>query len=130
MLKKVFTIVGLAALSVSAQTPTPLPDGDLVKELAQFTNISFGLYSGYITLSKTKKDLHYIAALSQNDYKNDPVIVQLNGERGCSALVSFGFENGPYLHEDNSHDFSPNPHSWNKNATVIYLDAIAGVGFS
>jgi hypothetical protein len=53
-----FTVVGLASLALA------YPDADLVSSLEQMTDISFGLYSGYVTVTGTKNQLHYVAALS------------------------------------------------------------------
>ena len=48
MLKKaLFAIVGFAAASVLAQG-TGYPDADIVTELWQQPDLSFGLYSGYL----------------------------------------------------------------------------------
>ena len=52
MLKTVFatlTIAGLVSLT------SAYPDKDKVTTLDQFTDISFGLYSGYVPIDKTKK---------------------------------------------------------------------------
>lgn len=55
---------------------------------------------------------------------------------GCSSLLALFVENGPYhiVERNNGGDDSSssllrlNPHSWNSNATVIYLDQPAGTG--
>ena len=93
-------------------------------------DLSFGLYSGYLPISGSKKELHYLTALSQNDYKNDPVIVWFNGGPGCSSLLGFLQEHGPYTVNDGEMNFTKNDYSWNKEATVIYIEAPAGVGYS
>ena len=43
------SVVGLASLALA------YPDTDLVKQLNQFDDISFGLYSGYVAIPNTKK---------------------------------------------------------------------------
>lgn len=93
-------------------------------------DLSFGLYSGYLNITGTSKRLHYVAALSQNDWQTDPVILWFNGGPGCSSMVGWAQEHGPYVVNDGQENFVKNDYSWNKEATVIYLDSPAGVGYS
>jgi len=107
-----------------------LPAADLVTSLWQMPDLSFGLYSGYLPISGSDKQLHYLTALSQNDYTKDPVIVWFNGGPGCSSLLGFLQEHGPYTIKDGETNFTKNDYSWNKQATVIYIESPAGVGYS
>ncbi|GAA6062652.1 hypothetical protein JCM10212_003464 [Sporobolomyces blumeae] len=66
---------------------------------------------------------------SRNDPKNDPVVLWLNGGPGCSSFTGLLQENGPCKIQEKG-DPVRNPHSWNSNATVIFLDQPVGVGFS
>jgi carboxypeptidase C (cathepsin A) len=120
----------LLALLAAVGTVSAYPTGDKVNELWQWTDISWGLYSGYAPIPSSKKSLHYVAALSQQNKTTDPVIVWFNGGPGCSSMLGFLQEHGPYSLEDGSTTFTPNPYSWNKEANVIYIEAPAGVGFS
>lgn len=86
MLKKAIatlTIVGLASL-ISAY-----PTADQVKTLDQMPDLSFGLYSGYVPIGTTKKQIHYMAALSKTDPKTSPNIIWFNGGPGCSSMLGF-----------------------------------------
>ena len=67
---------------------------------------------------------------SQNDPETDPLILWLNGGPGCSSMTGFLYEHGPYIFPLESVNLTQNIYSWNTNASVIYLDAPAGVGFS
>ena len=127
MLKKVLAIVGFSSMALAQ---SGYPTEDLVTELWQHTNLSFGMYSGYLTIPHTKKELHYVAVLSQNNASTDPVILWLNGGPGCSSLLGYAMEHGPYVIEDGKQNFSENAYAWNQNATVIYLDSPAGIGYS
>jgi len=130
MLKKVLALVGFAAMA-QAQTPgTGFPEGDYVTELWQMPDLSFHLYSGYLNITHTKKELHYVAALSKGNVTSDPVIIWLNGGPGCSSMIGFAMEHGPYVIEDTKDNFTANLYSWNNNATVIYIESPAGVGYS
>jgi carboxypeptidase C (cathepsin A) len=39
-------------------------------------------------------------------------------------------ENGPVLYDKESQQFKLNDYSWNKNASILYIESPAGVGFS
>jgi serine carboxypeptidase-like clade 1 len=93
-------------------------------------DLSFGLFSGYVPIDSTSKELHYVAALSKGDYTKDPVIIWFNGGPGCSSMLGFLQEHGPYVMDDGTTTFKENLYTWNKEATVIYLESPAGVGFS
>jgi len=45
-------------------------------------------------------------------------------------MLAFMQEHGPLVIDDDSSVIKVNPHPWNKNASVIYLESPAGVGFS
>ena len=128
MLKKLLAIVGFAAVA-SAQG-TGFPEEDRVKELWQQPDLSFGFYSGYLPITGTQKELHYVAALSRNDPMNDPVIIWFNGGPGCSSMLGWAQEHGPYSLADGATNFTFNDWSWNNNANMIYIEAPAGVGYS
>lgn len=124
------TILTLLAISYSMAADS-LPDiQDRVQSLWQMPDLSFGLYSGMLPIQGTQKQLHYVAAFSQNDWKKDPVILWFNGGPGCSSMLGWTQEHGPYVIEDETQNFTRNMYSWNTNATVIYFDSPAGVGYS
>ena len=116
--------LGLFALVRSA------PSDDLVTSLDQMPDLSFGMYSGYLPIGTTAKKLHYVAALSQNDPATDPVIVWFNGGPGCSSMLGWAQEHGPYVMEDGTDSFVHNDYAWNMEANLFYIESPAGVGFS
>merc|ERR1712137_502741 len=87
-------------------------------------------YGGYITVNETlNKEYYYWFVESQNDPENDPVLLWLQGGPGCSGLLGFWQENGPFKLLPNDTVVS-NPLSWNQKANVIYVEQPSGVGFS
>jgi serine carboxypeptidase-like clade 1 len=85
------------------------------------------------------RNLFYYMAESERDPLNDPVVLWLNGGPGCSSFDAFVYEHGPFLFSASSPDgisngelplLKPNPFSWSKVATMIYLDSPANVGLS
>ncbi|KAK2732413.1 hypothetical protein FQN57_002915 [Myotisia sp. PD_48] len=86
-------------------------------------------YSGYLDDNENDKHLFYWFFESRNDPKNDPVVLWLNGGPGCSSLTGLFLELGPAT-IDKKLKIVPNPHSWNSNASVIFLDQPVNVGYS
>ena len=116
-------LVGLASAALLKDLVTNLPGLP--------STPTFDIYSGYLDIPNSLgKALHYVFVESQNDPITDPVILWLNGGPGCSSLDGLFYEHGPYIFIDNSTTLVNNPYSWNTNASVIYLEAPAGVGFS
>ena len=67
---------------------------------------------------------------SQHDPDNDPVLLWLNGGPGCSSLIGFSYENGPFRFNTNSTTISISNHSWNRQANLLYIESPGSVGFS
>ncbi|KAF7635837.1 Carboxypeptidase [Meloidogyne graminicola] len=91
--------------------------------------INFKHYSGFLQVSKTKY-FHYILTKSQNNPEKDPLILWLNGGPGCSSLLGLFSELGPYLISENGSKLLENPYSWNKNASILFIESPSGVGYS
>jgi carboxypeptidase C (cathepsin A) len=104
---------------------------DIVEYLPEMGNFTeFKLYSGYLDVSDSGKYLHYVLAESQNDPSNDPLVIWFNGGPGCSSMLGFLQEHGPYVQEDDDDFFHKNDYSWNKEANMLYIESPAGVGYS
>lgn len=88
------------------------------------------MYSGYVNLLNTSKNIHYVLAESQGDSEKDPLLIWFNGGPGCSSMLGWSQENGPWALEDGAKTFHKNEFSWNTNANVLYIEQPAGVGFS
>lgn len=123
----VYILLNLLALLSSA------PAEDLV-DLSKLPNkfkvdYKSQIYSGYLQSTPGNK-LHYVFTPSQRDSKSDPLVLWLNGGPGCSSLLGFLSENGPFYFKDWTLDITNNKYSWNKLANVLYIESPAGVGFS
>lgn len=105
---------------------------DLVTNLPGLPDVpNFDIYSGYLDIPNSLgKSLHYVFVESQNNPTTDPLLLWLNGGPGCSSMDGFVYEHGPYVFSGNGTTLERNIYSWNTNASVIYLETPAGVGFS
>jgi serine carboxypeptidase-like clade 2 len=99
-LKKMRSNSFAMAAAVLAAVGYALPIADKVESLYMMPDLSFGLYSGYLGVDGSSKQLHYVTALSQNNWQTDPVIVWFSGGPGCSSMVAWLQEHGPYNLED------------------------------
>ncbi|KHJ80936.1 serine carboxypeptidase, partial [Oesophagostomum dentatum] len=103
------------------------------QEIKELPGVSFELnfkhYSGFFKVSDTHL-LHYWFVESQNDPANDPLIFWFNGGPGCSSLDGLLNEMGPYVANMDGKSLRSNPWSWNKLASVVYIESPAGVGYS
>ena len=123
--KKSFVCAALYAAAMAA------PAADKVDSLPGMQTFdTYGVYSGYVSIPNTTRLMHYMFVESQNDPTTDPLIFWFNGGPGCSSMLGWAQENGPWKMENGSSVFVPNDYSWNMRANVMYLESPAGVGFS
>ena len=86
-------------------------------------------YSGYLNISD-EKAFHYVLFESQHNPDTDPLILWLNGGPGCSSLIGFSYENGPFRFNTNRTSIQISNHSWNREANLLYIESPGSVGFS
>lgn len=93
-------------------------------------NPGFNMFSGYLTVSKENgRNIFYWFVESLGDPATDPVVFWTNGGPGCSGLIGFGMEHGPFrISKDGT--LRPSRGSWNGVASILYVEQPAGVGFS
>ena len=74
-------------------------------------------------------DMFYWVFYSRDSRANDPLTIWLTGGPGCSSELAIFYENGPFTINDDL-SLAKNPHSWNNNANLLYVDQPVGTGFS
>jgi carboxypeptidase C (cathepsin A) len=119
------TSVLLSLFAVSAK-----PAEEIVTSLPQMGTFPYGVYSGYVPIPGTSRTIHYVLVESANNWQTDPLVIWTNGGPGCSSMLAFTTENGPYSMADNTTTFFKNDYSWNNNANMLYIEHPGGVGFS
>ena len=103
---------------------------DLVTELpGLYWQPNFNQFSGYLNLRGTEKYIHYWLTESESNPETDPLVFWTNGGPGCSGLIGFMTEQGPFRPDENG-NLNENIYAWNKIANMVFLEQPVGVGFS
>jgi carboxypeptidase C (cathepsin A) len=89
----------------------------------------FNQFSGYLNLEGTEKNIHYWLVEAEVNPESAPVVLWTNGGPGCSGLIGFMTEQGPFR-PDVDGNLEPNVYAWNKIANMVFLEQPVGVGFS
>ncbi len=127
-----FVLVGFAfaARSLRGMQYTTDALADQVTNLPGLnTDINFNQFSGYLKLGDSEKHIHYWFVESESNPATDPVVFWTNGGPGCSGLLGFLTEQGPFRPNENM-DLKINEWRWNKIANVVFLEQPIFVGYS
>ena len=123
-------LLTLQALALASAEYTPEAVADQVTNLpgAEKLDFNFNQFSGYLQVNGSK-NMHYWMVESMNDPATDPVTFWTNGGPGCSGLLGFMSEQGPFRpNKDMSLSF--NDYAWNKVSNMVFVEQPCGVGFS
>jgi carboxypeptidase C (cathepsin A) len=124
MFQKELILFALAALSQAK------PEEDRVTSLPDVVDqFRFEAFSGYLNVDEHKR-LHYLFVESQSNPETDQLVIWFNGGPGCSSLLGFAQEHGPYVMNSGTDYWVENQYSWNREANMLYIESPAGVGFS
>ena len=92
-------------------------------------DVNFNQFSGYLKLKNTQKNIHYWFVESESKPASAPLVFWTNGGPGCSGLIGFLTEQGPFRPDING-NLNMNEWRWNKIANMVFLEQPVGVGFS
>ncbi|PIN11143.1 Serine carboxypeptidases (lysosomal cathepsin A) [Handroanthus impetiginosus] len=98
--------------------------------------LPFKLETGYIGVGEhDERQLFYYFIESEAEPETDPLLFWLSGGPGCSGFSGLVFEVGPLAFDLATFGGSfpsliINPYSWTKIASIIFIDAPVGAGFS
>ncbi|KAK7283240.1 hypothetical protein RIF29_12632 [Crotalaria pallida] len=134
--KILFVII--LVLQISSKFVT---SGNIVQFLPGFQGqLPFTLETGYVGVgSETEKEedaeLFYYFIESENDPKEDPLLLWIPGGPYCSGFTGLVHEIGPLAFKKEEYNGSlPNlvlrPESWTKVSSIIFVDTPANTGFS
>eukprot|EP00586_Coscinodiscus_wailesii_P009443 CAMPEP_0172521832 /NCGR_PEP_ID=MMETSP1066-20121228/292802_1 /TAXON_ID=671091 /ORGANISM="Coscinodiscus wailesii, Strain CCMP2513" /LENGTH=485 /DNA_ID=CAMNT_0013304793 /DNA_START=72 /DNA_END=1526 /DNA_ORIENTATION=+ len=126
------TIIG-TTLQPPANGYTPEAQADLVTSLPGLNPLPpFKMFSGYLPVNSTttNNNIFYLFVEASTEAPTAPVVWWSNGGPGCSGLLGFGTEHGPFYFHNTEGNLTLNPYSWNKLANMLYVEQPVGVGFS
>jgi carboxypeptidase D len=88
-------------------------------------------YSGLIPIDETSdRELFFWFVPSDNPAADDEILIWLNGGPGCSSLMGFLQENGPFSWQTGTYVPVPNSFSWSNLTNVVWVEQPVGTGFS
>ncbi|XP_030518702.1 serine carboxypeptidase-like 45 [Rhodamnia argentea] len=124
----ILLVITCSILMQACKPVTSLSDG--IPSLPGQPSVSFGHYSGYITVGDhPPRALFYYFVEAETSPASKPLVLWLNGGPGCSSLGYGAFiEHGPFKVKGGG--LVKNEYSWNKVANLLYLESPVGVGFS
>ncbi|KZV38052.1 serine carboxypeptidase [Dorcoceras hygrometricum] len=112
-------------------------DSNIIKTLPGYPGtLPFKLETGYISLGENgERQLFYYFVESERDPNRDPLLFWITGGLGCSGLSALVYEIGPLAFDFSTFngslpDLVLSPYSWTKIASIIFIDAPVGTGFS
>ena len=121
----------VAAVAAFAAVASAKPEDHRVTSLPEMgTFDKYGAFSGYLDIPDTSKKIHYLFFEAQEDSENAPVLIWFNGGPGCSSMLGFMQENGPFKLESGGSKFHEDEYSWNRETNILYIEQPAGVGYS
>merc|ERR1712166_458632 len=120
--------LGLLLVACFASASVSSASSDEIVSLPGFGPPPSHHYSGFLPVGS--KQLHYYFVESERDPATDPVVLWLNGGPGCSSLDGLFYEQGPLLVTPDGSTLVRNNNSWATIASMLYLEAPCGVGFS
>lgn len=100
---------------------------------SNFCDPTVNVYTGYLDVDAGAKHLFFYFFESRRDPAKDDVMMWINGGPGCSSAMGLLMELGPCsidMKNASSNGTLWNPHSWNAEANIFFLDQPVGVGFS
>ncbi|KAL7236396.1 hypothetical protein ACSBR1_019641 [Camellia fascicularis] len=121
----------LLLLLLSAQA---VVGGHIVQYLPGYDGkLPFKLETGYIRVNES--ELFYYFIESQGNPQEDPIFLWLTGGPGCSSFCGLVYEIGPMEFVIQNYTgglpkLRYYPYAWTKTASIIFLDAPVGTGFS
>ncbi|KAG5548266.1 hypothetical protein RHGRI_013837 [Rhododendron griersonianum] len=121
----------LLLVVISAQSAL---GGQIVKYLPGYDGeLPFKLETGYISVDDS--ELFYYFIESEGNPQEDPLFLWLTGGPGCTALSGLLYEVGPMEYDISNYTgglpkLKYYPHARTKTASMIFLDAPVGTGFS
>lgn len=98
-----------------------------------FCDPTVNVYTGYLDVDYGAKHMFFYFFESRRDPAKDDAMMWINGGPGCSSAMGLLMELGPCsidMKGESPNGTVWNPHSWNNEANIFFLDQPVGVGYS
>jgi carboxypeptidase C (cathepsin A) len=136
MLPLAVCILGLGLLGLCVKGFTvPSPSDYLVTGLDAYGNTD-ELHAGYMPLTlgpEPNDEGAFFFILAKARKPTSRLVVWLNGGPGCSSMVGFMWENGPFTAaKDNEKGYvlTRNAYAWNEEANMLFVEQPIRTGYS
>lgn len=118
------TLYSLSSKDFYVETIPGLPDTLIKSEV---------MHAGSIAITHNKSNspasLFFWLIRARKTHERIKLVLWLNGGPGCSSMDGVFVENGVFrMNKDGN--ITKNPHSWNENAHMLFLDQPIGTGLS
>lgn len=133
-----YLLIAFAAFStvinnVSAYTDAALADQVQSLPGSETLDTVPTMFSGYLDIpgkdGTLTKHMHYWFVESDNSPSEDPIGFWTNGGPGCSGLLGFLTEQGPFQPNADM-TLRTNKYAWTRVSNMVFIESPAGVGFS
>lgn len=126
----ILNLLSVLLTCVSVYSYTKMAELDQIKDLpgSKDLNLTFNHFSGYIPVGESKQ-IHYWFVESMKNPSSDPLTFWTNGGPGCSGLIGFLTEQGPFK-PNKEMNLELNPYAWNQISNMVFVEIPAGVGYS
>ncbi|THH33777.1 hypothetical protein EUX98_g464 [Antrodiella citrinella] len=117
----------------TALTHPRFPHHQVRVKKSSFCDPTVNVYTGYLDVDAGAKHLFFYFFESRRDPAKDDVMMWINGGPGCSSAMGLLMELGPCsidMNNTSKNGTTWNPHAWNNEANIFFLDQPVGVGFS
>uniref|UniRef100_A0A2K2AIT1 Carboxypeptidase n=1 Tax=Populus trichocarpa TaxID=3694 RepID=A0A2K2AIT1_POPTR len=108
------------------------PAEDLVLNLPGQPKVGFRQHAGYVDVDvRNVRSLFYYFLEAEKDPDQKPLALWLNGGPSCSSIGGGAFtELGPFFPRGDGRDLRRNSMSWNRAFNLLFVESLAGVGWS
>ncbi|KLO15782.1 peptidase S10 serine carboxypeptidase [Schizopora paradoxa] len=114
-------------------SPPQYPGYSLRFRSASFCDPTVNVYTGYLDVDQGSKHIFFYFFESRRDPYNDDIITWIEGGPGGSTAIGMMMVMGPCkidVSNSSTNGTLWNPHGWNKEANLLFLDQPVGTGFS
>ncbi|KAK1413486.1 hypothetical protein QVD17_35260 [Tagetes erecta] len=119
-------------LIIHSSLITPSCSKSIIKTLPGYVgDLPFTLETGYVGIGEKEEiQLFYYFVESSRNPEKDPLIFHICGGPGGSALLPILVDTGPLIVSVDNLTLTLNPNAWTQVANMIFVDLLAGTGFS